>query len=99
MKRQSILTRQAKEDLAAIWAHIASESVRAADRLLDRIDDEVQLLTAFHYRGEVDPRVGGYRRIIVGVYLVFYESDDKHLRVLRVFHASRRIEDLEIIHD
>jgi toxin ParE1/3/4 len=37
-------TAQAEEDLIDIWSYIAADNVRAADRLLDTLDEKSQLL-------------------------------------------------------
>jgi plasmid stabilization system protein ParE len=36
----------------------------------------------------------GSRRLIVGNYQLFYEQTSDGIRLLRVYHAARRIEDL-----
>ena len=96
MKLRPLITKLAREDLLSIWAYIAQDSQTSADRFLDRVDQEISLLCTFPFRGEVDSRLGGYRRILLGSYLLFYEVSEGDLHVLRVFHASRRIEDLRL---
>ncbi len=83
MKLRLILTQQARLNLELIWAHIAAESVSAADRFLDRFETEIELLALFPYRGEADPRVGGYRRILLGSYLIFYDLKPMILNLKR----------------
>lgn len=58
----------------------------------------VQRLASFPLLGELDPRLGegGYRRLVVGSYLVVYVTDEEVVRVMRVYHAARRIEDLPL---
>jgi toxin ParE1/3/4 len=90
-----IQTDQALADLANIWAYVAQDDPEAATRLLRKIDSRVRLLANYPLLGELDQRFGpDCRRIVVGSYLVIYKADLEAVRVLRVYHGSRRIEDL-----
>jgi toxin ParE1/3/4 len=51
-------TAQAEEDLIEIWSHIALDSIRAADRLLDQLDEKSHMLAD-------NPRLGMERADIV----------------------------------
>lgn len=90
-----ILTDQALEDLASVWSYIARDDPDAATRLIERIESATHRLEKYPWLGEVDPRVGEYRRrLIVGNYLVYYRVENESVIVLRVYHSARRIEDL-----
>jgi len=83
---------EAEEDLIAIWLHIAADSERAADRLLDRFDAQWKLL-------ETQPRMGaqrddilpGFRHLVQGNYLSFYRLNGDDIEILRVLHGRRDI--------
>jgi toxin ParE1/3/4 len=88
-------TSDARSDLAAIWLYIAQDNTVAADRLMDEIDRKLKLALQFPLMGEaVDQLRPGTRRITVGNYQLFYEPTVDGIRLLRVYHAARRIEDL-----
>ena len=90
-----IRSAQFDEDLIAIWQFVARDSAESATRLLERIDARIQVLPQFPFVGESQPQHGrNARRIIVGNYLVYYDVLDDAIHVLRVFHASRKIENL-----
>lgn len=62
------------EDLAEVWDHIADDSLRAADRWVDQLDEQFQLLATQplmgRARGDLSPRL---RSFPFGRYLIFYE--------------------------
>jgi toxin ParE1/3/4 len=86
---------QSVEDQIAIWQHVAIHNGIAADRLIDRFDDRINSLLQSPEIGERQPQFGEHtRRLIVGNYLIFYDVLPDAIRILRVFHAARKIEDL-----
>lgn len=94
MSLKTIFSEKAIIDLAAVWEHIAAQSVEAADRFVERIHEQIALTSDHPGRGERDRRVDGRRRFLVGPYLVFYKATDEVLYVLRIYHSARRIEDI-----
>jgi toxin ParE1/3/4 len=88
-------TSDARNDLTAIWLYIAHDNVPAADRLIDQIEHALKLVLRFPESGEpVEGLRAGVRRTIVGNYQLFYEPTVDGIRILRVYHSARRIEDL-----
>jgi toxin ParE1/3/4 len=85
-----VRTRQAREDVIDIWEYIARDNSTAADKLLRKFDETMQHLSEH-------PRIGApqdkYRRGLrcfpVGRYLIFYESFDGGIRIIRVLHGRR----------
>ena len=93
--RRLIRSAQSEIDLIAVWRHIAIDNLDAATRLLERIDQRIQVLTEFPFIGESQPQFGAsVRRIIEGNYLIFYEVRPDSVFVLRVFHSARKLDDL-----
>lgn len=98
---QIIRTASALRDLDDIWDYIAVENHQpdAADRLIDEIDEVLNLLAAQPQLGEaVDHFRRNTRRFVVRkTYLLFYDRDDDGIRLLRVLHGARLIgpEDLQ----
>jgi toxin ParE1/3/4 len=92
---QVVRTFPARDDLLQIWLYIAQDSIAAADRMIDRIEQELSLLakqpfmgqTAAHYRQ-------GLRQFTVGKYVLFYEPIDDGIRLVRVLHGARKLDEL-----
>jgi toxin ParE1/3/4 len=88
-------TADSRDDLTAIWLYIAQDNVTAADRLVQEIDRTLNLLASFPHIGEaVEQLRPATRRFNIGNYQLFYEPIADGIRLLRVFHAARRIEEL-----
>jgi toxin ParE1/3/4 len=70
------VSRRAEEELREIWRYIAAENSAAADRLLLRIDDKLQILRDFPGVGTLrDDIRPGLRMLVEGNYLLLYEHD------------------------
>lgn len=66
-------TAQAAEDLIGIWLYIARDDVRAADRLLDEIEDKFQLLADQPALGRARPDIApAFRYLPVRRYPIPY---------------------------
>lgn len=84
------LTEQAREDVLAIWQHIAEDNCAAADRLIDQFTATYEQLTR-------SPRIGlnlnslrsGLRAFPVGKYVVFFRATPDGVEIYRVLHGSR----------
>jgi toxin ParE1/3/4 len=88
-------TDRARVDLLQVWNYIAERNFSAADRMLDRILDTLNLIATQPEMGEVVEHLKrGARRFSVGNYILYFEPMDDGIRLLRVVHASRQIEDL-----
>lgn len=73
----------------------ARDSVAAADHWIEKIDRTLKVLASHSRIGEaVDHLRPGTRRFNVGNYQLFFEPLEDGIRLLRVYHASRRIEEL-----
>jgi len=84
----------ARKDLRNIWLNVAQDSVAAADRLVDRIDSVVRMLSQNPRLGERQDHLRpNLRRFVVGSYLVFYQPTRGGIRVVRILHGARRWED------
>ncbi len=80
----------AEEDLIAIWLHIAGDNPRAADRMLDRIDQRWNLLATQPYSGPARTDIApGIRHLVIGPYLTLYRVHPDHIEILRVLHGRR----------
>lgn len=82
----------AYEDIAAILHRIERLSgKKSADRIVDRILSAIDLLATTPYMGPLhhDPMLArlGYRKLVIGQYVVVYRVDEGQATVLRVFHG------------
>ena len=69
-----VISRRAEEELRDIWRYIAVENPDAADRILLKINEKLQILREFPdigvQRDDIRP---GARILIEAVYLILYE--------------------------
>lgn len=84
------LTDSAREDLLDIWHHIARDSVRAADNVIDQIEARCRELATAPMSGRLrDEFRPDLRSIPVGRFLVFYLPDPGGITVARVVRGER----------
>lgn len=91
-----VRTRQAREDVLSIWSYIAEEqhALKAADGLIEKFDKTLQALARNPLMGTRQDRYReGLRCFPVGKYIIFYEPVNDGIRVIRVLHGARRLED------
>jgi len=86
-----IWTREAVEDVEAIKAYVARDSVRYATLLAERIVAAVDRLESFPESGRVVPEVGdeSLREVIHGAYRIVYRIQADSVQVVTVHHAAR----------
>jgi toxin ParE1/3/4 len=88
-------TAQSEEDLIDIWLYIAQDNPRAADRLLDEIEEKLSLLANHPQLGPARPDIAEECRYFpVGNYLILYRILPDGIEVVRVVQGSRRLENL-----
>ena len=83
-------TRAAREDLIAIWSHIAADNPDAADRVLDRLDEAAGHLARNPQMGPArDDIRPGLRYLVSGSYLLLYRITDDGIEIVRAVHGRR----------
>ena len=91
-----VFTPLAARDLNEIWDYLASDSIAAADRVLDALEKALHELVKNpgkgHWREDLADRQ--HRFFLVYSYLIVYRPETKPLQVIRVLHASRDIQTL-----
>ena len=95
MKRY-VLTPSATKDLNDIWDYIANDSIEAADRVLEGLENAVRKLARNpgmgHWREELaDKR---HRFFLVYSYLIVYGHETTPLQIIRVLHAWRDVQSI-----
>ena len=88
-----VFTERARADLLEAWLYIAEDNLAAADKVLDKLEQEATLLLLQPLMGRARPELGSAVRSWPSStpYLLFYEVDDMELTVLRVLHHARDI--------
>jgi toxin ParE1/3/4 len=88
-------TRRAAIDVTTIWSYIAERSFPSADEWVVSVDEKLRLLAANPTMGErVDYLRAGARRVTLGKFVLYFESIDNGIRLLRVVHSARQIDEL-----
>ena len=83
----------AETDILEIWDYIADDSLAAADRWVDRLDEQFRLLAAQPMMGRARVELApGVRSFPFGRYVVFYVPLDDGIDVVRVLHGARDID-------
>ena len=91
-----LISLEAGNDLAAIDAHIASDSPQNADRVLERLFVAIESLNRFPNRYKVYRRGTRPGRLVrsmpVVPFVVYYQviDADRVVRILTVRHGARR---------
>ncbi|MEW6303445.1 MAG: type II toxin-antitoxin system RelE/ParE family toxin [Verrucomicrobiota bacterium] len=88
------LTPAAEDDLFNIWAYIAEDNLKAADRLEENILDACQQLArhpdlGHHRRDLTDKPVRFFP--IRSTYLIVYDPAADPIEVLRILHGARNV--------
>ena len=85
MDRRIARTRQVGLDLVEIWNFIADDNVRAADRLLDRIDAALLSLRDNPLMGRARPELGAaIRSFPIGNYIAYFRPVPDGIELVRV---------------
>lgn len=86
-------TVRAEADLLDIWIYIARDSMAAADRLLDTVEEKCAVLAGFPKMGRSRPELAsGLRSFPIGSYFVFYRIVDTGIEIVRVLSGTRDID-------
>jgi toxin ParE1/3/4 len=97
-KRALRLLGLAERDLSDIYDYIAAENPTAADRLLTRIEKDLNALSSQPMLGRIprdhDIARLGYRYLVIGDYLAFYRLEPSVVLVHRILHGARDYSDI-----
>jgi toxin ParE1/3/4 len=85
-------TAQAEEDLVDIWLYIAHDDARAADRVLDDVEEKLLLLADQPGLGPARPDIApDLRYSPVRRYLILYRQITDGIEIMRVVHGARDV--------
>ena len=83
----------AEADILEIWEYVADDNIAAADRWVDRLDEQLRLLAAQPMMGRArDELAPAVRSFPFGRHVVFYVPLDDGIDVVRVLHGARDID-------
>lgn len=88
-----IWSRPARDDLKAIVAYIAADSLAYAKSFELRLRQRVTRLEAFPESGRLVPEdsTSAYRELIVGNYRVIYRHDEGIVTIVTIIHGTRTL--------
>ena len=88
----------AEEDFAEIISFIASDNVKAAGNLANKIEKNLELLSDNPLLGKTpsdsDLKLLGYRYLIIENYLIFYTIEKRTILIHRILHGARNYKTL-----
>lgn len=83
---------RAKADLIELWTYIAADDPAAADRMLDLINQKLDMLAANPRLGPPRPDIAkGVRLFPVKRYVILYREQPSGIEVVRVVQGMRRM--------
>jgi toxin ParE1/3/4 len=83
----------AETDILEVWDYIADDSLAAADRWVDRLDEQFRVLATQPMMGRArDELAPGVRSFTFERYVIFYVPLDDGIDVVRVLHDARDID-------
>ena len=92
---RSELTPEAQSDLIEIWSYIAQYDEEAADNIIDEIYQRSQILAKSPYIGITRPELApDLRSFVVKKYVLFYQPASYGIRIVRILHGARDVEQL-----
>jgi toxin ParE1/3/4 len=85
------ITPVAQRQLLHLDAYLSERSIAGADRVVDRIFEQIERLSQFPFLGQPG-RVAGTRELVVTAtnYIIAYRLVDETLQVLAVLHGAQR---------
>jgi toxin ParE1/3/4 len=91
------VSKRPESDLRDIWRYLAGDNQGAADRLLLRIDERIQVLRRFPLIGPMRNDIRrGMRMLVQGNYLLLYEYDARRdeVEIVAVIDGRRELSGL-----
>lgn len=80
----------AADDILDIWEHIAEESLNTADRWIDKLDEQFNLIATQPLMGRARQELAdSLRSFPFGRYVIFYVPLEDGIDVVRVLHSAR----------
>jgi toxin ParE1/3/4 len=92
MARRRIILPEADRDLNSIWSFIATNNLRAADAVIDRLTEAFDMLLTMPLAGRIRHEFGkDLRSFPVGNYIIFYKATARGIEIARVMSGRQDI--------
>jgi toxin ParE1/3/4 len=76
--------------LNEIWTFVAKDSLRQADKLVDRLDELIQELAVHPSLGvNRDHLSPDLRAVMMKPYIIYYKAIDQDILIVRILHGAR----------
>ena len=86
------LTDPARDDLDDVWSYIAGDNVAAADKMIERLAERLDMLARQPLIGEVCPDIKpDLRSFPVRPYVIYYAVQADEVSIIRVLHGARDV--------
>jgi toxin ParE1/3/4 len=93
MARRRIIRPEADYDLDSIWSYIAADNPRAADAMIDRLTEALDMLLTMPHAGRIRHEFGEeIRSFPVDSYMIFYKATAEGIEVTRVMSGRQDID-------
>lgn len=93
MAHKIVRTPRARRDLIEIWQFIAQDNEQAADKLLDRIENILRMLSDNPKAGRIRPELAAeLRSFPIGTYVLFYRPIQNGVELVRVLSGRLDIQ-------
>ena len=79
-----------------IWEYVARENIRAADKVLDRLEAVSEFLETFPQVGRRRDDIGPEVRSLLAAasYLVLYRIKESQVEIVRYVHGRQNLQDM-----
>jgi plasmid stabilization system protein ParE len=93
-----LYTPAARTDLLEAWLFVAEENLAAADRMVDTIEHEIDLLAHQPLMGKERPELHSQLRSwpTSTPHIVFYIPESNGITVIRLLHHARDVQNTEL---
>ncbi len=89
-----LLSNKAQGDLLRVYSYIAERNPRAAEDILQRIDEKFGQLSELPFIGrERSILAPGLRSVVSGNYVIFYSVGDDSITIVRVIDGRMDIDE------
>lgn len=88
------LSQHATQDLDDIWEHIAQDSVDAADRVIDKLHEQIKLIARNPRIGHRSVDLAEHRTVLLWPtenYVILYRDNDEGVEIIAIVHGKRDI--------
>ncbi len=90
--KEIVVSRSAQADIDEVWVYHAERNVTTADKIVDEIGEQLDILTEFPNLGRVRPELrSDCRSLPVGNDILYYWVLPETVEILRVVHSTRRM--------